>query len=374
MALVELGLIFVGLALLHRTAYHLGFSPIPFILLAGLAFGEGGIAPLRFSESFVQITAEIGSLLLLFMLGLEYSGQELREALETHLPDSLVDLLLNFLPGFLLALGLGWSLPLALLMGGATLITSSGILAHLIAELKWEERPEARIAISLSILEDMLVALLLPPAALLLFRVESPSVGPMLLTALLSVGALWVAIRFGQALSHAVDHESDGVLLLSLFGLTLLAGGLATLLQIPAAISGFLLGIAVSDPVKERARRLIGPVRDLSATVFFLTLGLRLDPGLLPPVLPLAVGLTLITGFTKGLTGWWAARRQGLDRWARWRTGALMIARGEFSGVIAGLVLQAMPSAPFVPLTAAYVLLSAIVGPLLVHRLPGAKP
>lgn len=171
-----------------------------------------------------------------------------------------------------------------------------------------------------------------------------------------------------------MDHESDGVLLLSLFGLTLLAGGIATLLQIPAAIGGFLLGIAISDPVKDRARRLIGPVRDLSATVFFLTMGLRLDPGLLLPGLPLAGALTLVTGFTKGLTGWWAARRQGLGRWARWRTGALMMARGEFSGVIAGLVLQALPSAPFVPLIATYVLLSAIVGPLLVHRLPRTGP
>lgn len=119
MVLIELGLIFTGLALLHRTAHYLGFSPIPFILLAGLAFGEGGIAPLHLSRSFVQIVAEIGSLLLLFMLGLEYSGQELREALRTHFPDGLVDLLLNFLPGFLLAMGMGWGLPLALLMGGS---------------------------------------------------------------------------------------------------------------------------------------------------------------------------------------------------------------------------------------------------------------
>ncbi|MFN3929879.1 MAG: cation:proton antiporter, partial [Thermoflexus sp.] len=118
MVFIELGLIFIGLALLHRTAHHIGLSPIPLMLLAGLAFGEGGLVPLRFSEFFVQTTAEIGVLLLLFMLGLEYSGQELREALQTHLPDALVDALLNFLPGFILAIGLGWKLPLALLMGG----------------------------------------------------------------------------------------------------------------------------------------------------------------------------------------------------------------------------------------------------------------
>lgn len=374
MVLVELGLIFVGLALLYRVAHRFGFSPIPLMLLAGLAFGEGGLTPLRFSESFVQTTAEIGALLLLFMLGLEYSGQELREALQTHLPDALVDALLNFLPGFALAIALGWKLPLALLMGGATLITSSGILAHLITELGWEERSEARIAVSLSIMEDVLVAFLLPPAAILLFRAEGAWLGPLFLSVFLAVGALWFAIRFGQALTRAIDHESDGVLLLSLFGLILLAGGIAYLLQIPAAIGGFLLGLSVSDPVKERARQLIGPVRDLSAAIFFLTLGLRLDPSLVPPVLPLAGGLVLITGVTKAVTGWWAARRQGLRRWSRWRAGALLIARGELSGVIAGLVIQAEPSAPLVPLVAAYVLLTALIGPLMVHLLPKAEP
>ncbi|MFN3928442.1 MAG: cation:proton antiporter, partial [Thermoflexus sp.] len=238
----------------------------------------------------------------------------------------------------------------------------------------WEERPEARIAVSLSIMEDMLIALLLPPAAILLFRAEGTWLGPLVLSVLLAIGALWVAIRFGQTLTRAIDHESDGVLLLSLFGLTLLAGGIAYLLQIPPAIGGFLLGLSISDPVKERARRLIGPVRDLSAAIFFLMLGLRLDPSLLLPVLPLAGGLALITGATKGVTGWWAARRRGLSRWGRWRTGALLIARGELSGVIAGLVVQAQPTASFVPLVAAYVLLSALVGPLLVHLLPKAEP
>lgn len=370
MALIELGVIFIGLALLHRAAYHLGFSPIPLILLAGLAFGEGGIAPLRFSEAFVHTTAEIGSVLLLFMLGLEYSGRELRETLSSYLPDGVADILLNFLPGFLFAIGMGWGTLLALLLGGVTLITSSGILAHLIAELGWEESPEARIAVSLSIMEDVLIALLLPPAILWLFRSEAPSIGPLLLTVLLATGALWAAMRFGQTLSRVVNHESDSVLLLSLFGLVLLAGGAVGLLQIPAAIGGFLLGIAVSDPVTERARQLIGPTRDLSAAIFFFTLGLRLDPALLPPVLPFAAGLTIVTGLTKLLTGWWAAWRRGLGRRARWRAGALLVARGELSGVIASLVGQALPVAPFVPLAAAYVLFSAIVGPLLVHLLP----
>jgi CPA2 family monovalent cation:H+ antiporter-2 len=358
MILVELGAIFLGLALVHRLAHRLAFSPIPLVLLVGLAFGEGGLLALRLSEPFVRTTAEIGALLLLFMLGLEYSGRELWDALRAHFPDSLVDAFLNFTPGFLLALTFGWGLPLA------------GILAHLIDELGWEGRAEARVAVSLSILEDLLIALLLPPVMVLFFRTDGVAVGPLLLSLLLPVAAMGIAIRYGQVLIRAIDHENEAVLLLSLFGLVLLAGGIALALRIPAAVGAFLLGIAISDPVKERARRLIGPVRDLSATVFFLTLGLRTDPGLLLPVLPLAVLLALATGLTKGLTGWIAAHRAGIRGWARARAGALLIARGELSGVIAGLVGLTLPTVTFVPLATAYVLLSALLGPLVVHRLP----
>lgn len=67
---IELGLAIIGLAVLTRLACKWGFSAIPLYLLAGLAFGNGGILPLQFSEEFVHIDAEIGILLLLFMLGL----------------------------------------------------------------------------------------------------------------------------------------------------------------------------------------------------------------------------------------------------------------------------------------------------------------
>ena len=70
---IELGLAVVGLAALARLANRWGFSAIPLYLLAGLAFGNGGLAPLKLTENFIHIGAEIGVLLLLFMLGLEYS-------------------------------------------------------------------------------------------------------------------------------------------------------------------------------------------------------------------------------------------------------------------------------------------------------------
>src|SRR5262244_980595 len=94
--LIELGLVVVGLAVLARVASRWGFSAIPLYLLAGLAFGNGGLAPLNVSASFMHIGAEIGVLLLLFMLGLEYTGEELKENLQRGLPAGTADLALNF--------------------------------------------------------------------------------------------------------------------------------------------------------------------------------------------------------------------------------------------------------------------------------------
>src|SRR5213082_232143 len=97
---IELGLVIVGLAVLGRLASRWGFSAIPLYLLAGLAFGNGGLMPLNVSQDFVHLGAEIGVVLLLFMLGLEYTGEELGASLKTGLPSGLLDFALNFSPGF----------------------------------------------------------------------------------------------------------------------------------------------------------------------------------------------------------------------------------------------------------------------------------
>ena len=94
--LIELGVAIVGLALLARFASRLGFSAIPLYLLAGLAFGNGGLVPLGVSENFIHIGAEIGVLLLLFMLGLEYTGEDLKANLQSGLLSGCLILRLIF--------------------------------------------------------------------------------------------------------------------------------------------------------------------------------------------------------------------------------------------------------------------------------------
>ena len=135
LAFIEIGVVALGLALLARLAGRLGITAVPLYLLAGLMFGEGGVVQLDVSESFISLTAEIGVLLLLFTLGLEYSDTELREGLRTGVPTGVVDMVRNATPGVLAGLALGWSPLAAVLLGGATWISSSGVVSKVLNDL-----------------------------------------------------------------------------------------------------------------------------------------------------------------------------------------------------------------------------------------------
>src|SRR6266481_6430054 len=165
---IELGLVIIGLALLARIASRWGFSAIPLYLLAGLAFGNGGLAPLNVSADFVHVGAEIGLLLLLFMLGLEYTGVQLKENLRAGFSAGIVDLVLNFPPGLIAGLLLGWKPMAAVLLGGVTYISSSGVIAKVLAELRRLESPETPVVLAVLVLEDLAMAVYLPLVAVLL--------------------------------------------------------------------------------------------------------------------------------------------------------------------------------------------------------------
>ncbi|HEX2697175.1 MAG TPA: cation:proton antiporter [Anaerolineales bacterium] len=363
---IELGIAVIGLAILARLANKWSLSAIPFYLLAGLAFGNGGILPLQFSEEFVHIGAEIGVILLLFMLGLEYSGEELSSNLKNGIPAGAVDFLLNFPPGLIFGFLLGWSPLAAILMGGVTYISSSGVIAKLLSELGRMNNIETPVIISVLVLEDLAMAVYLPLVAVLLVGQGFSSILISILIALTTVGTvLFIALRFGKRISLMIAKQSDEVILFAIFGVILLVAGLAQRLQVSAAIGAFLVGIALSDPIAEPTHRLLAPLRDLFAAIFFLFFGLQVDPASLLPVLPMAILLGLVTTLTKFVSGWWAAKRAKADQIGTLRAGATLVARGEFSIVIAGLGISAGLEPKLGALAAAYVLFLAILGPLL---------
>lgn len=361
---VELGLVIAGLGILARLAKRSGISAIPFYLLAGLAFGKGGLAPLSVSESFTRVGSEIGVLLLLFIIGLEYTGEELSRNLQAGFASGVIDLVLNFTPGLIAGLLLGWGLFPATLLGGITYNSSLGIIAKVLGELKRLGNPETPALLSMLVLEDLVMAIYLPIMAGLMAGGSPSRVAWAVSIALVAVAAaLFIAIRYGQKLSAIVAHESDEVILLTSFGAVLLVAGLAQRLNVSAAIGAFLVGIAISGPMVHQADRLLTPLRDLFAATFFFFFGMEVNPRTLLPVLPVALALALITAGTKILTGYWTAKRAGCDKRSALRSGVTLIAHGEFSIVIAGLGVAIEPRLG--PLAAAYVLLLAIAGPIL---------
>ena len=370
-AFIELGLNLLVLAVLAYVAGRLAISPIPLYLLAGL-LASSGIGPMSLdvSSDFAGLAAEIGVLLLLFTLGLEYTPRELNSALRRGALGGAVDLLANGLPGFAAGLLLGWDPVAAILLGGVTYISSSGVIAKLVRDLGRIGNRETPGILTLLVLEDLVMAVYLPVVAVLLAG-TSVSEGAADVAVALSVVVLILVLlgRWGDRVSAALERRSgfagDEVVLLSVFGTVLLVAGLVQQVDVSAAVGAFLVGVAISGPAQHRAAAVIGPLRDLFAAIFFFAFAVNVDTSALPPVLPAAIALAVVGVFTKLGTGWFVAGRNGVGPDGRWRAGATLVARGEFSIVIAGLGAAAGVEADLGPLAAAYVLVLAVLGPVL---------
>lgn len=386
LALVELGAVVFCLGLLARLAGRIGMSPIPLYLVGGLAFGAGGFVKLDGMHEFAHLSGEIGVILLLLMLGLEYTASELVTGLRRSWQAGVLDFVLNFLPGAGLAVLLGWGLVGAIVMGGVTYISSSGIAAKVITDLGRIGNRETPVVLSILVFEDLAMAIYLPILTAIL-------AGVGFLGGLQTVGialsvvtvVLVIALRHGTRVSKAVHSENSEVFLLNMLGLALLVAGIASALQVSAAVGAFMLGIAISGATAHSATRILEPLRDLFAALFFVAFGLNTDPSSIPPVLGWALVLAVVTAITKMMTGFWAAKRAGIAVPGRFRAGAALIARGEFSIVIAGLAVAsgAVPG-DLAALATAYVLIMAILGPLAarfvepvvktLRKTPGAPP
>ena len=374
-AFVEIGAVALVLSGLAGLAGRLGVTTIPFYLLAGLAVGKGGIAPLDVSAEFIGLVAEIGVLLLLLTLGLEYTADELRHGLRTGVVPGVTDAVVNFTPGLVAGVLLGWDLIAAVLLGGVCWVSSSGIVAKVLADLDRLANRETPSILNLLVMEDLAMAVYLPVAAALVAGRGVAETATTVAVALAAVAVILVgALRYGRHLSALLAPASDEALLLAIFGLTLFVGGLAQQLQVSAAIGAFLVGLALSGPVQARAGALIGPLRDLFAAVFFLFFSFQIRPGDLLGALFPAAGLTVVAAGGKLLTGWVAAGRAGVGRAGRLRAGGALIARGEFSIVIASLGAALHDGEQLGALAAAFVLLTAVVGPLAARALGQPSP
>lgn len=364
--LIELGGLILALAVLARLASLAAIPAIPFYLLAGLAFGEGGLLPLGTTHGFVELGSEIGLILLLFMLGLEYSAADLVHTMRRSTRTAVLDVVLNFTPGLVAGFLLGFGLVTSLFLGGVTLVTSSGVVAKIISDLGWSGGPAARFIVSVCVIEDLAMALYLPILGVLVVGGATlAGFGSAALAVAGVVAVLLIAMRVEVGISRVVFSTSEEALLLTILGLAVIVAGVAELVESSAAVGALLIGIVLSGPAAKQARQLLTPLRDLFSAFFFAFIGLQVDPASLPPVLGGAILLGLVGIASKALTGWLATKNSDMPPAERVRAAAGLASRGEFSLAIAGLgVTSGLPS-KLASVTVAYVLLLVVIGPVL---------
>lgn len=363
LVLVELGVAVIVMAAAARVASRFGLSPIPFYLIIGIAIGSGWL-PVDPEPVFVETGSLIGVVLLLLTLGLEYSPTELVSNLRRGFLDGIVDFLANFTPGFVAGLLFGWSPLAATLLGGVTWVSSSGVVAKTLADLGRLGFRETPTVLSIIVLEDLGMAVYLPIVAALL-------AGTALLQGMLFVGGallvvvvvLTVAVRKADTVNRFVSTPSGEGFLLTVLGLTLLVSGLAELAQVSAAVGAFLVGTAITGQIAHRARASIDSLRDLFAATFFLFFGIQIDISSVGEAALGASLLAVVTMTTKYGSAWWSAARAGIGKRGRVRAGTVLMARGEFSIVIAALGASIEPELSAIAGT--YVLITVLTGPII---------
>ncbi|GAA1947114.1 cation:proton antiporter [Agromyces allii] len=370
--LIEVGALLLIMSLAGRLALRIGMSPIPFYLVIGLAFGEGGLVPLDASAEFLEAGSEIGIILLLALLGLEYTATELFESLKSARAAGIVDALMNAVPGALVALIMGWGPLAAVALAGVTWVSSSGVVAMMLRDLGRLSNRETPAILGVLVIEDLAMAFYLPVLSALAVGATflQGAVGVAIALAVVSV-ILFVALRHGHIVSRLFPADQYEPLLLGVLGLTMLVAGLAAQVSVSSAVGAFLVGIALSGRVAANASRVLTPLRDLFAATFFVFFGITSDSSSLWSMVLPAFVLAVVTIATKVVTGAYAARRAGVGTLGQWRAGFTLAPRGEFSIVIAGIAVASGAAPELAPLATAYVLITIISGTFLA-RVPDA--
>jgi monovalent cation:H+ antiporter-2, CPA2 family len=365
--LAEIGAVLIFLGVIAYFSKKISISTVPFFLIAGLAFGNGGVADLNLSTSFLNTGAQIGAVLLLLLLGLEYSAKELTDTLRVHWSAGIIDFLANAIPGAVIALLLGWGWVGAIVLSGLTYVSSSGIAAELISESGWNKSEIAKRTISILALEDMALAIYLP-------IISSVVIGVSLATGLISISVAFVIIglvilvslRREGIVSGVLSNQSPISLLLTVFGSALVAAGVAGLIGFSGAVAAFLVGLLLTGEVAEAARERLSSLRDFFAALFFLFLGLAIDPATIVSVIPIALLLAVVGLFGKLAVGYVIGKdMQNKDKWKR--IGAYLVPRGEFSIVIAALAASTSFGEELKSITITYVIITTLIASLILR-------
>jgi CPA2 family monovalent cation:H+ antiporter-2 len=370
--LVVLGIAFLLAGLLARAGRSVGLPTIPLFMGAGIIVGPYTPGPVLFDHpEELELLAAFGLIFLLFYLGVEFSIDDLTSGGRTLLASAALYLALNVGGGLVLGFLIGWGWKEALVIAGATGISSSAIVTKVLVELRRLANPETRLILGLVVLEDVFLALYLAALAPVLGEAEGVTEAVVLfLRAFGFLAALALVARFGGRWVGKIISAKDDELLTVLFvGFALLVAGVAYVLGVSDAIGAFMAGLVLAaTPAARRIERLVMPLRDAFAAIFFFSFGLSIDLGMVGEVIApaiVAIVMSLVLAITAGVG---AARLNHLDRHAAANIAFSVVARGEFALILVALAAQAGLDPRLAPFVAVYVLALAVIGPLLASR------
>ena len=370
--LVALGLAFLLAGLLGGAGRRIGLPTIPLFMLAGILVGPYTPGPVLFAHpEDLELLAAFGLIFLLFYLGVEFSVEQLTSGGRKLALSASIYLLLNVGVGLALGFAIGWGTDEALVIAGATGVSSSAIVTKLLVELRRLDNPETKLILGIIVIEDLFLALYLAALAPVLGGADTAGEATLLFVRAAGfLVVLGLAARYGgKWIGRVVDGRDDELLVILSVGFALLIAGIAFELGVSDAIGAFMAGLLLAGTAAaRRIEHLVTPLRDAFAALFFFAFGVSIDPGdigtvVWPALAAIVVSLTL--AFVAGIL---TARINRLDRLAATNIACSVLARGEFGLIIVALAIEAGLDPRLTPFIALYVLVLAIASPVMASQ------
>lgn len=367
--LIILGILLLVAYVLGRLGKLVGLPAIPIYMLVGLlASPHTGWFPLSFESNYIELIAIFGLILLLFNLGLEFDQDEFFGNFGKLVVSGGSYILINMGVGLAFGFWVGWGTREALIIAGMTATSSSAIVTKLLIELRRLPNTETPMILGVTVVEDIFIAIYLAIVSVVLSGETElwPVVGKLTVAFLFLVVMFTLARFGGRYVSRLFRTKDDELFTILFFGLAVLFAGIGEILGVTDAIGAFLIGLVLgATKYRNKIEHIAIPLRDVFAAFFFLNFGLELDPAKFPSVLGpvlIAVAMTIVLNI---LAGQFVAWINGFGPQAGINTTVILQNRGEFALILATLSISAGLDPRIVPFAGLYVLIMAVLGPIL---------
>lgn len=344
-------------------------------ILAGIIIGPHTPPfPLVTDMGSIRTLSELGVIFLLFGIGLEFSLTKLLRVGVVSLIAATLEILLMLGIGFLLGKAFGWRFMDSLFLGAILSISSTTIIAKLLLERGKMNEPFAHVILGILIIEDLLAIVIIALLSGLASTGEltlTAAGGAMVKVGFFMVGALILGLWLVPPLLRYLQRfQSSELLVITVLGLCFGGSLLAARMGFSVALGAFLMGAIIADtPQAQAVIHRMEPIRDMFTAIFFVSVGMLLDPRLLAAFAwPIAL-ITLVTIVGKVVSCACATRLAGYAPDTALRVGLGLAQIGEFSFIIARLGEATQVTSSFLyPIAVSVSGLTTLTTPLLMSQ------